>query len=302
MSYESDSHLTRHSPAYYDGTNPSTSAQTPYYRSAPRPLQQPPIARVSPTLRSPSVPHGLDPVRLQTSISSGESGSTVGAEYKQYPTYKHFQYGPQVERGIIEDSTHRQSRAGSQHSGNRANESHHGGAPVVEDNSAIFQYIQEKSLAVEEEQEDDHALWILLWMSFLDPFHCLFSALYSVFAAILITILAPLRLCRQECSPSISLVRLVAPIFRNHLQLIYAKSLDNAHTFEFSPFCLVLVHAVSPIISIGNAVAAWIVAVFWVFAIVMGNPDGTEKRDDGRATVLLLRDWWEKYLLFAIRK
>lgn len=84
--------------------------------------------------------------------------------------------------------------------------------------------------------------------------------------------------------------------------MIFAKSLDHAHTFEFSPFCLIFIHAVSPILSIGNAIAAWIVAVFWVFAIIMGNPDGTEKRDDGRATVLMLRDWWERCLLFAIRK
>jgi hypothetical protein len=141
-----------------------------------------------------------------------------------------------------------------------------------------------------------------MWMSFLDPFHCFFSALFSIFAVIVITFLAPLRLCRKECSPSVSLVRLVAPVFRNHLQMIFAKSLDNAHTFDFSPFCLVLIHLISPLISIGNAIAAWIVAVFWVFAIIMGNPDGTEKRDDGRATVLLLRDWWERCLLFAIRK
>jgi hypothetical protein len=84
-------------------------------------------------------------------------------EYKQYPNYKHFQYSPQVERGIIEESMHRQSRAGSQQSVNRANGSHHGGSPVVEDNSAVMQYIQEKSLAAEEEKEkDDHALWILV--------------------------------------------------------------------------------------------------------------------------------------------
>lgn len=139
-------------------------------------------------------------------------------------------------------------------------------------------------------------------MSFLDPFHCFFSAMFSIVAVVVICILAPLRLCRQGCSLSISLVRMVAPLFKNHLQMICAKSLDHAHTFEFSPTCLVLIHLVSPLISIGNAIAAWVVAVFWVFAIIMGNPDGTEKRDDGRATVLLLRDWWEKCLLFAIRK
>lgn len=95
---------------------------------------------------------------------------------------------------------------------------------------------------------------------------------------------------------------MVGPVFRNHLKMICAKSLSSAHTFEFSPACLIFIHVISPIISIGNAIAAWVAAVFWVFAIIMGNPDGTEKRDDGRATVLGLRDWWEKCLLYAIRE
>lgn len=139
-------------------------------------------------------------------------------------------------------------------------------------------------------------------MSFLDPFHCLFSAFYSILAAFTILVLLPLRLCQRECSPGISLIRMLAPVFRNHLQMIYAKSLVNVHKFEFSPIILLLVNIVSPIISLGNAIAAWIVAVFWLFAIMMGNPDGTERGDDGRATVLMLRDWWERCLLSAVRK
>ena len=141
-----------------------------------------------------------------------------------------------------------------------------------------------------------------LWMSFLDPLHCLFSAIFSIFAVFVVIVLLPLRICRRESSSSTVLIRMVGPVFRNHLQMIYAKSLSSAHTFEFSPSCLVFIHIISPIISIGNAIAAWVSAVFWVFAIIMGNPDGTEKRDDGRATVLGLRDWWEKCLLYAIRK
>jgi hypothetical protein len=171
------------------------------------------------------------------------------------------------------------------------------------DNSAIFRYVGQGPIVGEEEaREDDHALWILMWMSFLDPFHCAFSAIYSIFALVVILILLPLRFCRGECSPAITLIRMVAPVFRNHLQMICARSLDQVHTFEFSPVCLLLVHIVSPILSLGNAVAAWIVAVFWLFAIIMGNPDGTERRDDGRATVLMLRDWWERCLLYATRK
>ncbi|KIW93682.1 uncharacterized protein Z519_06287 [Cladophialophora bantiana CBS 173.52] len=304
MSFEPDPESTRRASAYNQVRNSSYSPQAErrYHPAGPPPLQQPPTAYVSPTLRTPTTPRQKDPLRLQTSISSAESGSTIGAESKPYLAYQQYQYGPMAERGLVEETITRHSPSGSQHSGRGARRSIQAGTPVIEDNSAVFRYIQEKSITADEETEGDHALWILMWMSFLDPFHCLFSALFSIFAVLIITVFAPLRLCRKECSPSISLVRMIAPVFRNHLQMIFAKSLDNAHTFEFSPVCLVLVHVTSPLISIGNAIAAWIMAVFWVFAIIMGNPDGTERRDDGRASVLLLRDWWEKYLLFAIRK
>src|SRR5690349_8934086 len=80
-----------------------------------------------------------------------------------------------------------------------------------------------------------------LWMSFLDPFHCLFSALFSVFSVFALIIFTPIRLFQRQCSSSTWLIRIVAPVWRNHLKMIYADSLDNVHTFEFSPFCLILI-------------------------------------------------------------
>lgn len=57
---------------------------------------------------------------------------------------------------------------------------------------------------------------------------------------------------------------------------------------------LLLAHMLAPFISIGVAVAAWTVAIYWVFAAIVGDPDGSEGGcDDGRATVLGLRGWWE---------
>jgi len=231
-------------------------------------------------------------------VSSDESGSSTASENERYLHNKQYQYSPQVERGTWKEPV-RHSYQPSQNGANLHRGSHTR-SELVEDNSTVFRYIQPE--AGEEAKENDHAFWILIWLSFLDPFHCIFSALYSIFALFTIILLLPLRLCRRECSPTITLVRMVGPLFRNHLQMIFAKSLDHAHTFEFSPACLVLINLVSPIISLGNAIAAWVVAVFWLFAIIMGNPDGTEKRDDGRATVLMLRDWWEKCLLSAVRK
>ena len=63
---------------------------------------------------------------------------------------------------------------------------------------------------------------------------------------------------------------------------------------------LIAIHVASPLVSIGVAVAAWVSAAFWVFAVIMGNPDGTERRDDGRDAVLAVRNWWEGFFLMAL--
>ncbi|EXJ83195.1 hypothetical protein A1O1_06814 [Capronia coronata CBS 617.96] len=292
----------RHSAAYYERRTGPTSATAQYQQQYPplSSLSHPPVAHVNPHPRVSLPTPRTDSTRALGSISSGESGSSASSDYKTYLQSIPYQYSPHTERGLMDDLAARNSYQGS-HVGNGAHRNGLGlRSEMTEDNSTVFRYIREDP--TEEDKENDHALWILVWMSILDPFHCLFSAIYTVFAVFAICLLLPLRLCRRECSPGTSLVRMVAPVFRNHLQMMFAKSLDDAHTFEFSPFCLFLIHLVSPILSIPNAVAAWVVAVFWVFAIIMGNPDGTEKRDDGRAAVLILRDWWEKVLLYAIRK
>lgn len=139
-------------------------------------------------------------------------------------------------------------------------------------------------------------------MSLLDPLYSLFSCLFSIMTLLGLLAITPIRLCQPEWSFSTCLIRTICPIYRKHLQLLCADSVNNAHTFEFSPGLLVLIHVLAPIGSICMAFFSWIAAVFWLFAITMGNPDGTEKRDDGRATVLMARNKWEKYLLLALRQ
>ncbi|KIW14022.1 hypothetical protein PV08_06803 [Exophiala spinifera] len=297
-----------HAAAYYENRSQilppslnSTTCNHPYGHSPA--ISSPQQAHLSQNPPYQSGPYRIEPKRVGGSVSSGESGSSTVSEGDPYVHKKlSYQYSPQLEQGRRYSPGKESARQSYQasHNGPNVHRGSHIQSETMEDNSTILRYIPPE--AEDEEVENDHALWILMWLSFLDPFHCMISAIYSIIAVFLIIMLLPLRLCQRECSPSITLVRMIGPIFRNHLQMIYAKSLDHAHTFEFSPVCLVLIHVVSPLISLGNAVAGWIVAVFWLFAIVMGNPDGTEKRDDGRATVLMLRDWWEKCLLYAVRK
>ena len=50
----------------------------------------------------------------------------------------------------------------------------------------------------------------------------------------------------------------------------------------------------------GLAVWAWIVAVYWLLAAVVGNPDGLDGRSDGRELVLSTRRWWKGWLGLAV--
>lgn len=139
-------------------------------------------------------------------------------------------------------------------------------------------------------------------MSCLDPLFSLFSCLLTIFTLIALVAVSPIRLCKTEWSFSLTLIRTICPVYRKHLRLLCAPSVDNAHNFEFSTTRLILIHVVAPALSVCFAFFLWIAAVFWLFAITMGNPDGNEKRDDGRATVLMARNKWEKFLLLALRR
>ena len=83
---------------------------------------------------------------------------------------------------------------------------------------------------------------------------------------------------------------------------MHAESAYSAHELDFKAERLIAIQIASPVISAGVAIGEWVAAPFWIFAIIMGNPDGTERRDDGRATVLAVRNWWEHCLLKAVTR
>ncbi len=83
--------------------------------------------------------------------------------------------------------------------------------------------------------------------------------------------------------------------------MLGAESIEDRQDLDYKPISLITMYLAAPILSLGVAIAAWVSASFWIFAIVMGNPDGSERRDDGRATVLGVRNRWERYLLSAVR-
>jgi len=283
-----------HSPAYYEHTRSSNSSFTaPRDQLSPR---RPPHAYLGSNQEHlPNADH------VKTSISSATSGSTDATDPRNHNPARPYQYGPAAERGHAQDRRGRHSQL-SPAASHRVSNSAHGHREMVQaPPPTVIRYIQEDG-DDEEEEKPDHAIWILFWMSCLDPLFSLFSCLFTIFTLLALVACSPVRLCKPDWSFSLSLIRTICPLYRKHLQLLYASSVDNAHNFEFSPMKLIAIHATAPLLSICFAFFSWIAAVFWLFAITMGNPDGTEKRDDGRATVLMARNRWERYLLLALRR
>jgi len=53
----------------------------------------------------------------------------------------------------------------------------------------------------------------------------------------------------------------------------------------------------------GVAVAAWVAGAFWFFNAILGDPSGADEGriNDGRASVIGVRVWWERWLTRALR-
>ena len=125
-------------------------------------------------------------------------------------------------------------------------------------------------------------------------------ALWTWFALIIVTILQPLRLFKEQPTYRKQLISFLSPALTLQLLLIYSSKRSDAHNAKM----LVLVHLLSPLISIGVAIAAWTAAVFWLYAAIIGDPSGSgrpERHNDGRASVLGVRAWWEHWLTRALR-
>lgn len=150
-----------HSAAHYDRRNsPRSSHQHHQYPPIPSPSRPSPAYFV-PSNKVPVASRRTDPNRAHSSVSSGESGSTVASDFKSYPTKQSYHYGSQAERGMVGESDARMSYFSSQ-AHTEAPIGIHGQSEMIEDQSAVFRYIQQQQADDEAEKVDDHAIWILV--------------------------------------------------------------------------------------------------------------------------------------------
>ncbi|KAL4893038.1 hypothetical protein BDV59DRAFT_202026 [Aspergillus ambiguus] len=166
--------------------------------------------------------------------------------------------------------------------------------------------------------DSQDALLMLFRLSLPVPLYSLCTALYTVFGLLFVLLVSPLRLC--SCIPYLRktsfraqlcdllvpqlhyherLVRLRRPYRSSSTQSIYNGADDDSDsdpTRYFSMGGLVMVLLCSFLLSLAFLLLAWTAAAFWIFAMMLGNPDGTERRDDGRAAVLGVCKWWQLWL------
>ncbi|CAK3888211.1 hypothetical protein MYCFIDRAFT_210176 [Lecanosticta acicola] len=124
------------------------------------------------------------------------------------------------------------------------------------------------------------------------------------FITVIISLLAqPVRLCARRPSFGQQLGGLLGPALNLQLKSIYTPLPPHAdEDLTYRPGLLVAVQLLSPFLSLGMMIAAWVVAVFWISSAVVGDPAGMDKRDDGKETVLSLRNWWERWLVRSMRE
>ncbi|KAL4985406.1 hypothetical protein BDW68DRAFT_165201 [Aspergillus falconensis] len=173
--------------------------------------------------------------------------------------------------------------------------------------------VQKRETAGDDFLSDDgeDAVLTLFRMSLPIPIFSLLASIYTVFGLLFTLFTLPLRL--SSCVPYLrktsfrtQLCDLLVPQLHIHERLIGLRPPSVYNDGEqssvedigegYSVCGLIMVLLLSSLTSFGLFLLAWTAAFFWVFAMILGNPDGTERKDDGRAAVLGVSRWWQIWL------
>ncbi|KAL8730273.1 MAG: hypothetical protein Q9166_004156 [cf. Caloplaca sp. 2 TL-2023] len=170
------------------------------------------------------------------------------------------------------------------------------------------------STYVSEEEEDpkEHTVWILVYLSFFSPAVTAVACLYTVLTTLFLLLCSPFTFFLHSRKPLTSQFHaLLTPPIHYQLRLVcstYESGFDRVKSDqnpEFgrtrNPLLVILVNVLSPVYAAGIAVTAWVTAGFWFTAIILGDPDGRDKKDDGRTVVLGVRKLWERWLIRGLR-
>ncbi|KAJ9245432.1 hypothetical protein DTO169E5_737 [Paecilomyces variotii] len=238
-----------------------------------------------------------------------------------------FMLSPDAENGSISNLTPSSNGHARKESSNRSSwreqrsyvsgeVTRHSG-PHVQSRGSVYAGIDEEPVKSDGSR---NALLLLLHMSTSVPTLSLVTCLYTMFSVVFVTLSSPLRLCPptpffKSTSFSTQLCQLLVPALHMHERIMRprksgqrrrsSQGLHSNDPYRSAPLPLtdsyyaaniVYVLLLAPFLCLGLELAAWTAAFFWVFTMMMGNPDGTERKDDGRAAVLGVANWWRKWL------
>ncbi|EME89757.1 uncharacterized protein MYCFIDRAFT_210176 [Pseudocercospora fijiensis CIRAD86] len=162
-------------------------------------------------------------------------------------------------------------------------------------------YLEDDDL--DRELQEQNAVKILLFLSGPCIGLSFLNAIWTIISLLLTTMTQPVRLCARRPTFGQQLGGLVGPALNLQLKSIYTPLPPHAdEDTTYRSGMLVAVMLLSPFLSMGIMLAAWVTAVYWISSAMVGDPAGQDKRDDGRETVMALRKWWERWLVRSMRE
>ncbi|KAL9037412.1 MAG: hypothetical protein Q9180_003728, partial [Flavoplaca navasiana] len=145
-------------------------------------------------------------------------------------------------------------------------------------------------ISEDEEVIEEHAVWILVYLSFFSPAVASLASIYSFFTTLLLLLFSPITVSVRPRKPLVHQFHaLLAPPIYYQLRFVCSTHRSNLHSNlspgehrKSNPVLLTLVNILSPLYAAGIAITAWVAAGFWFTALILGDPDGRDKKDDGR--------------------
>lgn len=164
-------------------------------------------------------------------------------------------------------------------------------------------YLEDDELDESRELQERNAVKILLFLSGPVVVLSFLNAIWTLISVVITTLAQPVRLCARRPNFGQQLGGLLGPALNLQLKSIYTPLPPHAdEDLSYRPGMLLVVQFLSPFHSLGIMLASWVIWIYWISSAVVGDPAGTDKRDDGRETALMLRDWWEGWLVKSMRE
>ncbi|KAI5800024.1 hypothetical protein EDC01DRAFT_530637 [Geopyxis carbonaria] len=141
------------------------------------------------------------------------------------------------------------------------------------------------------------------FLTFVNPLLCLFNALYTLAILAVVAVSFPFKYLASSSSVTSfpqCVNSLVAPLLCIHLRFLHPSPPPKIPLESFGALRLVIVHLLSPLISIPLAIASGCVAFVWMYTEVILGETNDRKGMEYRS-FLFVKHFWEEYALSSLK-